>query len=97
DVKRERVFTVPAKPASSVLLEKRPEASFALVRIAPDWSRVPPDPKSAPKHWFVVVDTSRSALEEFPRTVEALGTLLAKLPAGSDFQLVTSDLTAQAL
>ncbi|HEV8550890.1 MAG TPA: VIT and VWA domain-containing protein [Polyangiaceae bacterium] len=97
DVKRERVFAVPAKPASPVLVEKRTEGSYALVRVAPDWSRIPPDPKSAPKHWFVVVDTSRSALEEFPRTVEALGTLLAKLPPGSDFQVVTSDLTAQAL
>jgi hypothetical protein len=92
----DRTFVIPAQSASSILVEKRAEASYAAVRLAPDWSRVPPASTPVPKHWFVVVDTSRSALEEFPRSVEALGVMLSQLPAGSDFEVVTSDLTAEA-
>ncbi|HTQ03263.1 MAG TPA: VIT and VWA domain-containing protein [Polyangiaceae bacterium] len=96
DVLPNRVFSLPAHAASPILREERPDGSYALVRVAPEWSRLAVDTLPVPKRWFVVVDTSRSALEEYPRELDALGVLLAKLPAGSSFELVTSDLTAQA-
>lgn len=96
DVAQNRVFTLPAQPASPILSEERDDGAYSVVRVTPDWTRVAADTLPAPKHWFVVVDTSRSALEEYPREREALGTLLAALPPGADFELVTSDLTARA-
>jgi hypothetical protein len=87
-----RVLAFPAKPASAVLREKRADGAYSIVRVSPDWSRIPLQPKPAAKHWFVVVDTSRSALEEQPRQLEALGVVLSSLPAGARFQVLTSDL-----
>lgn len=96
DVQPNRVFTAPARTSSAILREERADGAYTLVRVTPDWTRVAADTLPAPKHWFVVVDTSRSALEEYPKEIEALGVLLASLPAGSTFQLVTSDVVARA-
>jgi hypothetical protein len=96
NVAANRVFTIAARPASPILREERPDGSFSLVRLTPDWTRLAADTLAVPKHWFVVVDTSRSALEEYPRELEALGVLLAKLPPRADFEIVTSDLDAKA-
>ncbi|HYP89126.1 MAG TPA: VIT and VWA domain-containing protein, partial [Polyangiaceae bacterium] len=90
-----RVVTVPAKPASAVLRETRPDGNYSVVRVSPDWKRVPRMQRAVPKNWFVVVDTSRSALEELPRQVDALRVVLAALPAGARFQALTSDLEAR--
>jgi len=96
NVQPNRVFTAPAHAASSVLHEERADGSYSLVRVAPDWTHVAADTLPAPKRWFVVVDTSRSALEEYPKELEALGVLLASLPPGTQFELVTSDVVATA-
>ncbi len=96
NVQANRVFTAPARSASPVLREERADAAYSLVRVTPDWTRIAADTLPAPKHWFVVVDTSRSALEEYPKELEALGVLLASLPPGAEFQVVTSDVVAKA-
>ncbi|MEO8903142.1 MAG: VIT and VWA domain-containing protein [Polyangiaceae bacterium] len=87
-----RVLSFPAKPTSPVLREERSDGAYSVVRISPDWSRIRLSPRPAPKNWFVVVDTSRSALEEQPRQLEALAVVLRALPAGARFQVLTSDL-----
>jgi hypothetical protein len=94
-VAADRVLSFPAKPASAVLREQRPDGAYAVVRVSPDWSRVPVIDKPVAKTWFVVVDTSRSALEEQPRQLEALGVALGALPKGAHFQVVSSDLDAR--
>jgi hypothetical protein len=94
-VAADRVLSFPAKPASAVLREHRPDGVYSVVRVSPDWSRVPLAAKPAPKTWFVVFDTSRSALEEQPRQLEALGVVLAALPKDARFQVITSDLDAR--
>lgn len=87
-----RVLSFPAKPASAVLREKRPDGAYSVVRVSPDWSRIPVQAKPAAKNWFIVVDTSRSALEEQARQLEALELVLSSLPADARFQVLTSDL-----
>lgn len=94
-VAADRLLSFPAKPASAVLREQRPDGAYSVVRVSPDWSRIPVNSKAAPKTWFVVVDTSRSALEEQPRQLEALGVALAALPKGARFQVISSDLDAK--
>jgi hypothetical protein len=94
-VAADRVLSFPARPASAVLREQRPDGAYSVLRLSPDWSRVPVSEKPAPKTWFVVVDTSRSALEEQPRQLEALGVALRALPKGARFQVITSDLDAR--
>lgn len=90
-----RVVAVPADPASPVLRENRADGTFSVIRVSPDWSRLPAPPSPRAGSWFVVVDTSRSALEETPRMLEALRSLLTALPPGSRFQVVTSDVEAR--
>lgn len=93
-VSADRVVTVKAKPASAVLREQRPDGAYSVVRLSPDWQRLPIPKKPTATRWFVVVDTSRSALEELPRELEALNVLLGALPPAARFQVVTSDLDA---
>lgn len=90
-----RTIAFPAKPASAVLREARPDGSYAVIRLSPDWKRVPAPPKSPAQSWFIVVDTSRSALEELPRELDALRVLLMALPPKARFQVITSDLDAK--
>jgi hypothetical protein len=90
-----RVIAVPAAPASAVLRETRSDGAYSMIRLSPDWQRLPAPGKPAAKNFFVVVDTSRSALEEMPRELEALRVLLGALPAAARFQVVTSDLEAR--
>lgn len=92
NVAAERVLAFPAKPAGAVLREQRSDGVFAAVRVSPNWSRVPAIAKSPAKNWFIVVDTSRSSLEERPRQLEALAVVLGALPTGARFQILTSDL-----
>lgn len=95
NVGAERFVSAPARPASAVLREKREDGSYAVVRLSPDWSHIrAPKPRPA-QSWFVVVDTSRSALEEMPRQLEALEAVLRALPRSARFQVVTSDLEAR--
>lgn len=96
NVAASRVLAFPAKPVSAVLRERRADGVYSVVRLNPDWSHIPQAAAPPPKNWFIVVDTSRSALEELPRELEALGVVLASLPAGARFRVVTSDLAAAA-
>jgi hypothetical protein len=59
-VSADRLLSFPAKPASAVLREQRPDGAYSVVRVSPDWSQIPSSGKAAPQTWFVVVDTSRS-------------------------------------
>jgi hypothetical protein len=88
----ERVLSFPAEPASQILSEQRPDGAYSVVRLSPNWSQVPTVAKPAAKSWFIVVDTSRSALEELPRQLEGLAAVLGALPSGARFQVLTSDL-----
>jgi Vault protein inter-alpha-trypsin domain/von Willebrand factor type A domain len=94
DVDPALVLVATAQPASAVLQESRADGSYAVLRLRPDFRRaVAPQPPS--QVWFIVVDTSRSALEELPRELEALEAVLRSLPTGGRFQVVTSDLEAR--
>ena len=96
DVAADRVVSIPAQAASPVLAEQREDGNYAVVRISPDWKRIA-TPKQAPaQRWFVVVDTSRSALEEFALQTDGLSVILGELPTSARFQIITSDLEAQA-
>jgi Vault protein inter-alpha-trypsin domain/von Willebrand factor type A domain len=94
-VEAHRLVSAAARPVSAVLRERRADASYAVVRLSPDWSRITPAKQPTPRRWFIVVDTSRSALEELPRELEALEAVLHALPAGARFQVITSDLDAR--
>jgi hypothetical protein len=87
-----RVIEVPALPAARALSEQRQDGVYTLVRWKPDWSKLPADTRPIPKNWLVVVDTSRSALEEQKLAEETLRTVLAGLPDGSRFVVMTSDI-----
>jgi vault protein inter-alpha-trypsin-like protein/VWA domain-containing protein len=95
-VATDRVVSVPAKPASAVLREKRSDGYYSVLRVSPDWKQLALSPKPVAKNWFIVVDTSRSALEELPRALEALRVVLAALPPGARFRMLTSDLEIKA-
>jgi hypothetical protein len=90
-----RSIALPAKPASAVLREARADGTYSVVRLSPDWKRVPKPAKPPARNWLVVVDTSRSALEELPRELEALRVVLGALPPQARFQVITSDLDAR--
>lgn len=92
NVAAERVLSFPAKPASPILSEQRSDGAYSVVRLSPNWSQVPAVARPAAKTWFIVVDTSRSALEELPRQLEGLAVVLSALPAGARFRVLTSDL-----
>jgi len=96
NVTADRLVTVPAQAASPVLQEQRSDGNYAVVRLSPDWQHIPMPKQPVVKRWFIIVDTSRSALEELPRQLEGLSVILGALPAGARFQVVTSDLEAEA-
>jgi len=96
NVAADRLVSVPAQAASPVLREEGADGSYSIVRLSPDWTRIPAPKRPVPQRWFVIVDTSRSALEELPRQLEGLSVILGALPASARFQVITSDLEAQA-
>jgi hypothetical protein len=75
--------------------ESRADGVYTAVRLGPA-PRTSPRTTSTPKNWFVVVDTSRSSLEERGLQIETLNTILGSLPKGSRFQTITSDLDVRA-
>lgn len=95
NVEAGRLITLPARPTSARLREDKPDGSYGVVRLSPDWRRVPAPKRAPAQNWFIVVDTSRSALEELPRALEGLSAVLAALPPDARFQVVTSDLEAR--
>jgi Mg-chelatase subunit ChlD len=94
-VARGRRIELPAAATERVLREDREDGRYFAVRLRPDWAAVPAVTTPAPKRWVVVVDTSRSTLEEHALAVETLRTLLSSLHAqdgDARFLIATSDL-----
>ncbi|MFO0676127.1 MAG: VIT and VWA domain-containing protein [Polyangiaceae bacterium] len=84
---------VDAKDPGETFRETTAEGTFDVVHVKPDWSKVPAAALGAPKNWLVVVDTSRSTLEERGLVQETVKAVLGGLgKAGARFALATSDL-----
>lgn len=96
NVAPERLFAVPAAAPARVMRERRADGVYTAVRLGPA-PRTSPKTASTPKNWFVVVDTSRSSLEERALQLETLNTILGALPKGSRFQTITSDLDVRVV
>ena len=87
-----RLVQVQAEPVPPVSIEQRADGTYLVARVEPDWSRVPRDPRAPAKNWVVIVDSSRSALEERGLLRQSVESVLDNLPAGSRFVVATSDL-----
>lgn len=91
-----RRIEVVAESVSAIVREQRAGAVYSAVRLSPNWARVPPPKSAQSKHWMVIVDTSRSALEERDLQRQALREVLSNLPKGSRFRVFGHDLEMQA-
>jgi hypothetical protein len=91
-VTRGRIVELAAAAAPAVMSEVRPDGTYSAVRVRPDWSKVPAAATPPPRRWVVVVDTSRSALEERKLSIEALRALLSGLGEDASFVVATADL-----
>ncbi len=80
----------------TVVREKRDDGTYTAVRVTPDWSKVP-EPKGPrpPRRFVVVVDTSRSALEERDLELDALKMVLAEMGPEDRYVAMTSDVVAR--
>ena len=86
-----------ASAPGSVLQQSDEHGTFTAVRLQPDWASIPePNREDAPRRLLVVVDTSRSALESWGLTREALRIVLESLSPEDEICVVASDLTARA-
>jgi Vault protein inter-alpha-trypsin domain/von Willebrand factor type A domain len=80
----------------TVVREKRDDGVYTAVRVQPDWSKVPEPKGPRPARRFVVVvDTSRSALEERDLEVDALKMVLAEMGPDDRYVAMTSDVVAR--
>ncbi len=91
-VSRDRLIEVGATRAPSSLRESRKDGDYSVLRIQPDWSRIPTPTHLAPTSWILVIDTSRSSLEERKLQRDSLRTILASFPSTHRFVIATSDL-----
>jgi Mg-chelatase subunit ChlD len=89
------IAPVPAAIADASYRERRADGVYTAVRVRPDWSKVTPRPVAKDKTTIVIVDTSRSALEEKKLTTGALRLLLAELRATDRFVVVASDVVTR--
>jgi Mg-chelatase subunit ChlD len=79
-----------------VVRETRGDAIYTAVRVRPNWSTVPePKQERTPRRFVVVVDTSRSALEEKQLELDALKMVLGELAPEDRFTTVASDVVAR--
>ncbi len=85
------VVDLPAREVAGVYREERPEGTYVSARVTPDWSRVPATGRTA-RPLVIVVDSSRSALEERGMTEEAVRSLLEALRPGEQVALTACDL-----
>ncbi len=86
-----REIDAPALPAPARLREVRKDGVYTAAEVRPDWSKVPAPPKVAQRDVVVVVDTSRSTLEERPLELDALRLVLGELRAQDRFLVVAAD------
>jgi hypothetical protein len=70
---------------------------FVAVHASPDWSKVPEPPAVGPQSVLVVVDTSRSMLEERKLVVGAVRNVIEALGPTDRFRLAASDIDTRAL
>jgi hypothetical protein len=70
---------------------------FLAVHAAPDWSKVAPPPAAGPQNVLVVVDTSRSMLEERKLALGAVRKIVEALGPSDRFQLAASDIDTRSL
>jgi hypothetical protein len=79
-----------------VVREAKGDAVYTAVRVRPDWSKISePKRERAPRRFVVIVDTSRSALEEKPLELDALKMLLGELAPEDRFTTIASDVVAR--
>ncbi|HET9932879.1 MAG TPA: VIT and VWA domain-containing protein [Polyangiaceae bacterium] len=95
DVHPGRVIETPAADPAIVLREQRDGSVYTAVRVHPDWSKVPVEPREKPRHVVFALDTSRSSLEESKLSLEALRAALSALTPDQSFVVVTHDLDAR--
>jgi hypothetical protein len=80
-----------------VVEQTRGADRFVAVHAAPDWSRIPAPPAAGPQSVLVVVDTSRSMLEERKLVLGAVRKVIESLGPADRFRLVVSDIDTRAL
>jgi len=86
------VVPLPSIAIASSYRETRKEGVYTSVRIRPDWSKIAaPKSTSASRNVVVIVDTSRSMLEERPLALDALRMLLSELRPVDRFRVVAAD------
>jgi Vault protein inter-alpha-trypsin domain/von Willebrand factor type A domain len=95
NVARENNLEVVAHEASYAMREERDDATYTTLRLAPDWAKMNAKALPAPSQWIIVMDTSRSALEERKLQLQSLQVVLEQLPSASRFVVATSDLDTQ--
>jgi len=83
---------VPLNTPGGAFFETRKEGAFVSLRITPDWSKVAAPPRPPAKRRVVlVVDTSRSVLEERALTTDAVRGVLEGLRPVDRFAVITAD------
>jgi len=83
---------VPLATVGGAFFETRKEGSFVSLRITPDWSKVaapPPSPKQ--RRVVLLIDTSRSVLEERALIADAIRGVLDALRPNDRFAVITGD------
>ncbi|MDB4998433.1 MAG: hypothetical protein JWM74_5865 [Myxococcaceae bacterium] len=88
-------ITSAAAPSETAYRERRADGVYTAVRVRPDWSKISARPEAKDKTTIIVVDTSRSALEEKKLTTDALRLLLAELRATDRFVVVAADVVTR--
>lgn len=97
---RDVVVPLTAGRVPEIVREKREDGTYTAVRVRPDWSKVaepavdPKKPRPA-RRFVVVVDTSRSALEEKELEAGALAMVLAEMGPDDRYVAMTSDVAAR--
>src|SRR6185295_5119489 len=82
------------KPGRVAFREVRDDGTYTAIHVRPDWSKVSARDvatETQPRRVLVVVDTSRSTLEERPLTLETLRLLLGDLRPIDRFRVMTAD------
>jgi hypothetical protein len=79
-----------------IVKETRDDGTYTAVRVHPEWSKVP-EPKGArpARRFVIVVDTSRSALEERDLELDALRMVLSEMGPDDRYVAMTSDVVAR--
>lgn len=86
-----------AEAPKAVLQQRDEHGTFTALRLQPNWDAIAePNREDSPRRLLVVVDTSRSALESWGLTREALRIVLESLSDEDEICVVASDLTTRS-